>query len=75
MSRPLNQEERLADCARLATVYEQAWEEADTRRKALVDAIRECNDGDYCKTVAEYADNLYAALERRGLEIRSKNDD
>ena len=48
----------------------------DIERKALVDAIRECdNDPTYCETVAEYVELILAALEARGLEIRSKNDD
>jgi len=47
----------------------------DIEQRALVDAIKECDDGAYCETVAEYADKLRAALEARGLEIREKNDD
>jgi hypothetical protein len=47
----------------------------DIEQRALVDAIKECDDGAYCETVVEYADKLRAALEARGLEIRSKNDD
>ena len=48
----------------------------DIEQKVLVDAIRECdNDNTYCETVAEYAAKLRAALDARGLEIRSKNDD
>jgi hypothetical protein len=48
----------------------------DTEKKALVDAIRECdNDTTYCETVAEYADKLCAALDARGLEIRNKAND
>ena len=48
----------------------------DIEQKALVDAIRECdNSTTYCETVVEYADKLCAALQARGLEIRNKNDD
>ena len=46
----------------------------DIEQRALVDAIRECdNDTTYCETVAEYAAKLRAALEARGLEIRAKD--
>jgi hypothetical protein len=47
----------------------------DIEQKALVDALKECDDGAYCETVAEYADKLRAALDWRGLEIRSKEND
>jgi hypothetical protein len=47
----------------------------DTEEKALALAIKECDDGAYCETVAEYAAKLRAALEARGLEIRSKAND
>lgn len=46
----------------------------DTEQRALVDAIRECdNDSTYCETVAEYAAKLRAALDARGLEIKEKS--
>ena len=42
----------------------------------LVEAIRECHSSNtYCETVVEYAEDLRAALEARGLEIRSKAND
>jgi hypothetical protein len=41
----------------------------------LVEIIGEINDGPYVETKAEYADRIRAALEARGLEIRSKNDE
>jgi hypothetical protein len=41
----------------------------------LVEIIGEINDGPYVETKAEYADRIRAALDARGLEIRSKNDD
>ena len=48
----------------------------DLEQKALVDAIRECdNDNTYCETVAEYAAKLRAALEARGLTITTKEKD
>ena len=41
----------------------------------LVEVISEIEDGTYGETKAEYAAKLRAALDARGLEIRSKNDD